>query len=391
MTHDYGMFDHYFKGISFTSDDTGYIKNCESTKILKTTDAGVSWIEVNSISLPWPPNELYFFNDTIGFAGGYQYISKTTDGGATWNSTTLSSISIYQIFFPSINIGYFCSDFEIYKTLNCGSAWNNINVPIFIKPKKLFFTNDTIGFVISDTAKGIYKTIDGGANWGFIPINTQLTFHNLFFLNDSVGFVYGRNEIWKTVDRGNNWNEISNGFFDTTLYKVVFRNENLAYAITATIISGSLVGGEDFYIYKTSDGCLNWEAQPYLADSVWIRDITFTNDSTGYGVGGDKFNGTTNGVIIKTTNGGTAGINHLKKNQHFICYPNPARETLSIETTAFFGETTLALYNMNGQEVLKDQITNNKTTIDLSGLTSGVYFLKLMSEKVIEVKKIVIE
>ncbi|MFH0895236.1 MAG: hypothetical protein V2A54_12450, partial [Bacteroidota bacterium] len=139
MTHDYGMYNNYFKGICFTSDDTGYIKNFESAQILKTTDAGASWFEVNSIFLPSSPYELYFFNDTIGFAGGYQFISKTTDGGVTWNSTALSNISMDQIFFPSINIGYYCSDFEIYKTLNCGSTWSNINVPIFIKPKKIFF------------------------------------------------------------------------------------------------------------------------------------------------------------------------------------------------------------------------------------------------------------
>jgi hypothetical protein len=45
----------------------------------------------------------------------------------------------------------------------------------------------------------------------------------------------------------------------------------------------------------------------------------------------------------------------------------------------------------SGQEVLKQTIKNTKTQIDISSLSSGIYFVKLINDKQVEVRKIIKE
>jgi hypothetical protein len=70
-------------------------------------------------------------------------------------------------------------------------------------------------------------------------------------------------------------------------------------------------------------------------------------------------------------------------------YPNPATDKITIETSGETQESYLAIVNIDGQEVLTRQITQPKTQIDISNLPSGVYFVRLLNEKTVEVGKII--
>jgi hypothetical protein len=74
---------------------------------------------------------------------------------------------------------------------------------------------------------------------------------------------------------------------------------------------------------------------------------------------------------------------------HFSIYPNPANDRLIIETQQT-GEITLSIFNINGQELIKQQVRDNKTIVDISHLSRGVYFVKLVNDDVI-IRKIIKE
>jgi len=57
-------------------------------------------------------------------------------------------------------------------------------------------------------------------------------------------------------------------------------------------------------------------------------------------------------------------------------YPNPATDHITVENLEG-GELTIM--NINGEVVMKQNVANNKTTIDVSGLAEGVYLLKTFS------------
>jgi len=82
----------------------------------------------------------------------------------------------------------------------------------------------------------------------------------------------------------------------------------------------------------------------------------------------------------------------ISENNTFIStniYPNPANNNLIIETLPLKKESMLIICTINGQELLRQQIKESKTMLDISNLTSGIYIVKLITDSNVEVRKII--
>ena len=83
----------------------------------------------------------------------------------------------------------------------------------------------------------------------------------------------------------------------------------------------------------------------------------------------------------------TASVNDVFSSQISIS-PNPAREFVQI--TSAENITAIEIYNLIGKKVVSaSNLINNK--IDVSNLSKGIYVLKVMSDKLVGSKKIIIE
>lgn len=74
-------------------------------------------------------------------------------------------------------------------------------------------------------------------------------------------------------------------------------------------------------------------------------------------------------------------------------YPNPANNMLNIEFDSQFEKenATISISNMLGKEVIAiNNITSNKTSIDVSSLVNGIYFVNTNVEGNVSTEKIVI-
>ncbi len=102
----------------------------------------------------------------------------------------------------------------------------------------------------------------------------------------------------------------------------------------------------------------------------------------------DDYNGSLNNTDIPTTTGDyecSSGISDMAADNVEL-YPNPVHDVLHIELSENnFG---VELYNMFGQKVLHVQ---NEREISVSKLASGIYMLKITTEKGIYSRKIVKE
>ncbi len=67
-------------------------------------------------------------------------------------------------------------------------------------------------------------------------------------------------------------------------------------------------------------------------------------------------------------------------------FPNPASTQITIET---HDQGQLTILNLQGQELLNQQISEPKTRVDISTLPSGVYLVKLTGEQQVQVGKFV--
>jgi rhodanese-related sulfurtransferase len=77
----------------------------------------------------------------------------------------------------------------------------------------------------------------------------------------------------------------------------------------------------------------------------------------------------------------------LSKN--FRIYPNPAARYLIIESNQPFKAGIMSIYNVNGQEQIKQANKEPETEIDISSLPSGVYILQLSNGQNIETRRFV--
>jgi len=80
----------------------------------------------------------------------------------------------------------------------------------------------------------------------------------------------------------------------------------------------------------------------------------------------------------------------VTENEDFdlLVYPNPANNVLNISHSLIIDKVTL--YNMLGQEVIVSKLHSSQIELNLSDLTTGVYTIKINSEKKIFTRRIVV-
>jgi hypothetical protein len=78
----------------------------------------------------------------------------------------------------------------------------------------------------------------------------------------------------------------------------------------------------------------------------------------------------------------------LKPISHFSVFPNPAGDNLFIKTE-MAENGSISMSNLQGQEILNITLDEPTIRIDISGLNPGIYLLKMISGRYVEIKKIV--
>ncbi|MCX6283744.1 MAG: T9SS type A sorting domain-containing protein [Bacteroidetes bacterium] len=110
---------------------------------------------------------------------------------------------------------------------------------------------------------------------------------------------------------------------------------------------------------------------------AWVQDLT-----TKEVIDAEKVNLQSILVGVKEHNNGQGGMR---------IYPNPVKNTLTVETLQSAVNSTLSVFNVSGQEVLIQKVVSAKTQLDMSSFAKGVYTLRLVNNDKVEVRKIVKE
>jgi len=161
-------------------------------------------------------------------------------------------------------------------------------------------------------------------------------------------------------------------------------------------ISTSAIGGEGVYA-KDIDGdgdndvlCANffghnisWNENINGQGTVWLERIIQENVTNASSVHAADINGDGDMDVIATGRGygkvvwyeqGILGLNENTL-EGFSVYPSPTTGVLNIQSKTPI--TEIEIYNQLGQLVLSN---SNKNTIDISSVSQGVYFIKIIDE-----------
>ncbi len=201
----------YFPGTSrmvFPDNQIGYLAQSRFgqsptgiTSISKTSNGGISWVDL-AIPSNFFPYSCYFFNNLAGIAvGRYGKVSKTSDGGITWTSPiSISNYFLYDVSFVNDSIGYIVGGYNqydtasfrkgiIFKTNDYGNSWQVIDSSYFDGLTKLHFPSDSVGYVVG--MNGIILKI---SNANTVSTNIQTISENEnslpIYPNPAIDFIF---------------------------------------------------------------------------------------------------------------------------------------------------------------------------------------------------------
>ncbi|MBS1514098.1 MAG: T9SS type A sorting domain-containing protein [Bacteroidetes bacterium] len=372
--------------VKFLNKNTGWC--CGAGGLLrKTTDGGANWISVSNPAGGKYLADLHIVDTNIVYVAGYfETILKTTNGGVNWIEIRNGPFGIGNVFlscyFINENTGWIGGRNEfpqkIFKTTNGGITFDSTSINQASDITDIYFKNENEGLA-SGFIKDLYKTTNGGTSWFDSQINLPTnwpSFLRMSFVNDLTGYVpAGDGRVFKTTNFGTSWDTVS---------RIQGTGNNFMMCIEFVNLNTGWIGGESGLLFKTSNAGLNWLREA-IGFGSYI-DINFESDSIGFVCG-------TPGKIFKTTTAGQSVVfvsNETQLTKNFELsqnYPNPFNnETVIQFSLKEKGNYKLEVFNILGKKVetlFNKQMEggNYKVNFTADKLPSGTYIYRLSSEK----------
>jgi hypothetical protein len=94
-------------------------------------------------------------------------------------------------------------------------------------------------------------------------------------------------------------------------------------------------------------------------------------------------------IFLAKLKGDNTGINELNNSFNISIFPNPANSKITFEISEVPYQGKLSIISICGKELITSQITEPTTTIDVSIVPNGIYIVKVVGEKGVQVGKFI--
>ncbi|MCB0463647.1 MAG: YCF48-related protein [Flavobacteriaceae bacterium] len=197
----------------------------------------------------------------------------------------------------SIKYFFFFLCFSLYAQSNWQKVPNIITNNGGARFDDVFFLTDDLGWAANGSNAAVFKTTDGGLTWAEqlneSTLNGNYYFRNIEFLDEDIGFLGTLDgKFFKTLDGGNNWNEVSITPNPPAICGIEAIGESTIYGCGAYF--------EPAHIIKSTDKGMTWTFIDMSAYANALVEVTFLDELNGF-ASGRSDNG---GVVLKTTDGG---------------------------------------------------------------------------------------
>jgi photosystem II stability/assembly factor-like uncharacterized protein len=354
--------------------------------IMYSGDAGATWNTANYIATDYI-NTISMLNNTTGYISGrWGRFAKTTDAGATWDTSKTANPTLVPYFcngvdFVNESTGWIVGgtpgvggNTKIWKTTDAGSNWTE-QVSAYSGPVgvKINMFDANTGYM--SHSSGFQKTTNGGDNWVLTtaPTTVSSTYTPIKVLNANTVFTGSNNsQVYCTTNGGTSWDSLSFPVKAGTIFGTDWYDYNNG-------VAGGVIG----VVGKTTNHGQTWTI--YNTGGYTTYGVQMVHPDTIYAISGN----TGGAQIFKFAKGTvTSGFTYenkiptdysLKQN-----YPNPFNPVTTIEfNLPKAGKVSVKIYDLAGREYTSDirnlnlNPGNYKMNFNGSELSSGVYFYSL--------------
>lgn len=323
-------------------------------------------------------NENYIY--CVSYSLNQTLLYSSTNNGANWDLEldTIGSFTRYIAFFDSLT-GVISWENSLIKTQTGGNSWTGLNTPIVwpVAVSAIGVYSDSLLCIGADNG-GFYLSNNRGVSWPYAwGIGTHVI-KDFCFLNRDTIFalsIYGG--LAKSVNGGASWTNTSVPIYTT--YGITFKNKQEGYVVGANVYGYGMIA-------KTTDMGQNWTALTTQVYSTFFN-IELVNDSIALISG-------TDGVLLSwnyKTALITGQIEQSNSSLQAKLFPNPTDGKLKIEFKGNLKPESIIITNPLGQELRRIIDPSPEQEIDISGLSSGVYFLKAQNKVAYSIFKLIKE
>ncbi|RMH79864.1 MAG: T9SS C-terminal target domain-containing protein, partial [Calditrichaeota bacterium] len=172
---------------------------------VRTTDGGREWnpVTIDSGATGFPPLDIVFYNDQLGFAGGGHIdiagvVWRTTNGGANWTAEVIGPEPLQDmLIFDALNVIGMGGDFEygtsMVRTTDGGETWEYHTLQIFGIAWAVDFRTPREGWAAMGYTNQFIRTTDAGQTWEIIPTPNGEAIYDLVFTDSLHGYAVGDN------------------------------------------------------------------------------------------------------------------------------------------------------------------------------------------------------
>ncbi len=433
--------------MAFNASAAGEVLLGNDGGFYKSTNNGSSSVKDNTL----PITQFYRFyvdpqngNKIYGGTQDNNTIRTTTGGSSDWSAIFGGDGFQPLVDADNTNVIYALSQRgNLGKSTNNGASFssalngipgadrNNWDTPIAFDP------NDSQTLYYG--TQRLFKTTNAAGNWTAISPDLtngsgggNLTFGTIISISvspfDSQRIYVGTDDgnVWVTPDGGTNWNNVSAGLPDrwvTSVYASPIDTD-----VVYITLSGYRYGEDNGHVYMSENAGTSWVdigtglpdipvndiimdrfANLYLATDIGV--LASLDDGTTWEVLGDNMPAVvvtdmhiheSDELLYAATYGRSAYKLDLSSNplstetsvivEDISVYPNPASDQVNIVLSNSTENVSVSLYDTMGRIVV-DKVTSeeNRIELNISGIASGVYYLKIFIAENSVVKKLIIK
>ena len=308
--------------------------------ILRTTDGGLHWINVTpSGAMITRESVASFLTASLAWVatpqanGATSQIVATTDGGQTWQQSSVPAVDLKQMAFVDAQHGWILAGWgtgegaaeavTVFRTTDGGKTWMNVSsalpastdtpppgqLPFGGRKSGIQFLNASTGWITGTVGANdlawLYASHDGGATWyrqslplpsGVPPAQLSLGSPTLFSPTDGVlpvifsDVLTGRGvatDIYVTHDGGTTWTSTTP--LPLAAVAIDFADEQHGWA------------SDGVNLHRTSDGGQQWTKLSPGANFKQVTSLDFVSSTLGWAIRGQ---GKNSSLLLKTTDGG---------------------------------------------------------------------------------------